>query len=293
MEHTTLMPQRSAERAADVAGADVGEPVVLVQAAEEKEADEQDPPQSPGRGGVAFAVHADEEESADAIQTATRRHYISSWFHHCKSCDLANVTSFCRFMRDLRSHPRLEKRQLVYYVELDSGFVDTAAFLMAAYLMLCEGFAADEAAAPFARSIELLPSLLSLESRDVAIDMVDAEDASATVVFPSDAQTFMPIHRVSSWCSWSNPAPRTDAPGTCPILKRTWSSSSPILSLLPRSSSGSAGAAGASAAGTCGHLPPLNTASCSSPITGLRRASFSGRNSPVPAEAIGTGVPRS
>ena len=61
--------------------------------------------------GLAFAVHDDEHETAAAMSAQPRRHYVTSFFHQGDQCTLANVSSFCRFLRDLRSHPRLAARE--------------------------------------------------------------------------------------------------------------------------------------------------------------------------------------
>ena len=121
--------------------------------------------------GLAFAVHDDEHETAAAMSAQPRRHYVTSFFHQGDQCTLANVSRFCRFLRDLRSHPRLAAREIVYFVELDaSPLGHMAPFLLASYLILVEGQTIEAAAAPFAPVVDLLPSLYHLESVGVDIE---------------------------------------------------------------------------------------------------------------------------
>lgn len=131
--------------------------------------------------GLAFAVHDDEHETAAAISAQPRRHYVTSFFHQGDQCTLANVSCFCRFLRDLRSHPRLAAREIVYFVELDaSPQGHMAPFLLASYLILVEGHTIEAAAAPFAPVVDLLPSLYHLES--VGVD-IENDDARCLIVF--------------------------------------------------------------------------------------------------------------
>eukprot|EP00284_Hemiselmis_tepida_P014314 CAMPEP_0174931824 /NCGR_PEP_ID=MMETSP1355-20121228/35078_1 /TAXON_ID=464990 /ORGANISM="Hemiselmis tepida, Strain CCMP443" /LENGTH=329 /DNA_ID=CAMNT_0016178211 /DNA_START=44 /DNA_END=1029 /DNA_ORIENTATION=+ len=109
-------------------------------------------------GRLYLAVHRDEEETLEAIQSFPKLFFFSnempeSYDPFCSDfgpVGLGSVVRFCKDMRDKRDHPKLAKRPLVYYSYNHPHDVANTCFLLGAHLVLDEGHTPEEAASLFA-----------------------------------------------------------------------------------------------------------------------------------------------
>jgi cell division cycle 14 len=64
--------------------------------------------------------------------------------------NLGVVYRFCEMMHVRLTDPRLATRHLVYYTDESPAVCSNTAFLLAAYMVCCHGWTAEEAVVPFA-----------------------------------------------------------------------------------------------------------------------------------------------
>jgi len=108
------------------------------------------------QGRLAFVIHRDEAQTRLDILHRREIYFFSSDFHESYEayCDdfgpvnLATVYSFCKMIKERLSDARLSERLLCYYAEKDLALRTNAAFLLAAYLLLGEGFSPEDAVRP-------------------------------------------------------------------------------------------------------------------------------------------------
>ena len=78
--------------------------------------------------------------------------------------NLGVVYRFCEMMDERITDPRLASRHLVYYTDENPLVRSNTAFLLAAYMVCCHGWTAEQAVVPFAM-VEPSPSSLSTTPR--------------------------------------------------------------------------------------------------------------------------------
>jgi len=110
-------------------------------------------------GQLHFTIHADAMETQKEVKSNRDLFFFSSanqsnYMPYCDDfgpVDLAQVVSFCVNTREVLRSKRLHGREAVFYCELDEARRTNAAFLLASYLVVVEGFSPEDAAEPFLR----------------------------------------------------------------------------------------------------------------------------------------------
>jgi len=112
-------------------------------------------PVVPGR--LYFAAHRDDDFTREQIEARKNLFFWSTDLHEqyqpfCADfgpVNLGMVARFCDMMKSKMEHPKLQKRNVVYYCSLEPDHIANTCFLLAAYLVIEKGYLPEEAAAPF------------------------------------------------------------------------------------------------------------------------------------------------
>ena len=111
----------------------------------------------PGR--LSFTAHHDDDHTNEQISRNIHMFYFSSDFHehyepYCADfgpVNLSVVYRFCELMNERMNDLRLKNRHLVYYSDENPLVQTNVAMLLASYVMLCQGWKAEQAVEPFAK----------------------------------------------------------------------------------------------------------------------------------------------
>ena len=107
--------------------------------------------------GLFVSIHRDERETSVEIMKQRDLYFFSSSLHEsyvpfCEDegpVNLAAVVEFCWLVRSKLTDPRLGRRKCVYYAERDVAKRSNAIFLLAAFLVLDQGYSPADAVAVF------------------------------------------------------------------------------------------------------------------------------------------------
>ena len=102
---------------------------------------------------LAFSIHVDQRQTKLEIMRQRDVYFFSSTFHesYVSFCEddgpvnLSAVAQFCWYVRSKLTDPRLEGRTCVYYAESNSALRSNAIFLLAAFLVLVDGYTPEQA----------------------------------------------------------------------------------------------------------------------------------------------------
>lgn len=107
--------------------------------------------------GLWMSIHRDQQQTSLDIMTRRDLYFFSSELHEsyvpfCEDegpVNLAAVVEFCWLVRSKLTDPRLGPRQCVYYAERDVAKRSNAIFLLAAFLVLDQGYSPADAVQVF------------------------------------------------------------------------------------------------------------------------------------------------